>query len=306
MKLGFVSAILPELPLRDVLAFAAEAGYACVELMCWPVSKAERRYAGVTHVDVSEFGPAQAQEVRSLAAAAGIEISGLGYYPNPLAPDRDEARRYVEHLQKLIEASALLQVNVVNTFVGRDWTKSVDENWPRFCETWKPLVTLAESRGVRIGIENCPMLFTRDEWPGGKNLATTPAIWRRMFAEIPSLNFGLNFDPSHCVWQQMDYLKPLREFRERLVHVHAKDVRVDRDRLDDVGIMAHPLEYHVPKLPGLGEVDWGRFFSVLSDVGYRGPVCVEVEDRAYEHSLDARKSALRQSARYLQNFLSPL
>ncbi|MFN0054982.1 MAG: sugar phosphate isomerase/epimerase family protein [Planctomycetales bacterium] len=305
MQLGFVSAILPDLTLLQVARFAREAGYACVELMCWPPSKAERRYAGVTHVDVTGFGPEQAAQIQRIMADEGVAISGLGYYPNPLAPDPAEAQRSVEHLRKVIAASALLGINVVNTFIGRDWTRSVEENWPRFCETWKPLIALADERGVKIGIENCPMLFTRDEWPGGKNLAISPAIWRRMFEEIPSPNFGLNFDPSHCVWQQMDYLQPLREFRDRLVHVHAKDVRVDRQRLNDVGILAHPLEYHVPKLPGLGDVNWGQFFSVLSDVGYRGPVCVEVEDRAYEHSLEARQASLHQSARYLKNFLSP-
>jgi sugar phosphate isomerase/epimerase len=190
----------------------------------------------------------------------------------------------------------------VNTFVGRDWTKTVDAQWPRFLETWRPLVAYAEQHAVRIGIENCPMLFTGDEWPGGKNLATSPAIWRRMFEDIPNPGFGLNFDPSHFVWQHMDYLKPLREFRERIFHVHAKDVRIDPERLDDVGILATPLEFHRPKLPGLGEVSWGRFFSVLSDTGYDGPVCVEVEDRAYEGSLETRKAALRQSLRYLRGF----
>ncbi|MBI1904128.1 MAG: sugar phosphate isomerase/epimerase [Planctomycetia bacterium] len=303
MQLGFVSAILGDLSLAEVAKFAAEAGYACVELMCWPVSKAERRYAGVTHVDVADFSAAKAAEVKRTMANAGVAISGLGYYPNPLSPDREESQRSIAHVRKVIEAAARLDVRRMNTFVGRDWTKSVDENWGRFREVWPPLVELAEKEGVRIGIENCPMLFSRDEWPGGKNLATTPAVWRRMFAEIPSLAWGLNFDPSHMVWQQMDYLKPLREFRDRLVHVHAKDARIDRERLDDVGILAAPLEYHVPKLPGLGEVDWGRFFSVLSDVGYRGPVCVEVEDRAYEATLDSRKAALKQSARYLKNFM---
>jgi sugar phosphate isomerase/epimerase len=147
------------------------------------------------------------------------------------------------------------------------------------------------------------MLFSRDEWPGGKNLATTPAIWRRMFADIPSKSFGLNFDPSHMVWQRMDYLKPLREFADRIFHVHAKDVRMDYERLDDVGILATPLQYHTPKLPGLGEVNWGRFFSVLSETGYQGPVCIEVEDRAYEGSLELRKASLRQSGTYLRNFM---
>ena len=303
MQLGFVSAIRPDLALPEVAAFAAQAGYSCVELMCWPPSKAERRYAGVTHVDVTHFGPVQADDVMGIMAAAGIAISGLGYYPNPLAPDRAESQRYTDHLRKVIQAAALLGVPRVNTFIGRDWTKSVDENWPRFREVWKPLVQFAADHGVRIGIENCPMLFSNDEWPGGKNLATSPAIWRRMFDEIPSSHFGLNYDPSHMVWQQMDYLKPIREFADRLVHVHAKDVRVDRHRLDDVGILATPLQYHTPKLPGLGDVNWGQFFSALTDVGYRGPVCVEVEDRAYEGTLELRQTSLRQSAVYLRNFI---
>ncbi len=303
MQLGFVSAILPEQTLEQVAHSAAELGYDCVELMCWPPSKAERRYAGVTHVDVTEFNAAAAQRVRSIMETAGVAISGLGYYPNPLAPDEAEAHRYVEHLKRVIQAAALLGVNQVNTFIGRDWTRSVDDNWPRFRATWPSLVRFAQEHGVRIGIENCPMLFTRDEWPGGKNLATSPTIWRRMFTEVDSDYLGLNYDPSHMIWQQMDYLQPLREFRERLFHVHAKDVRVDQHRLNEVGILAHPIEYHTPKLPGMGDVDWGRFFSVLTDIGYRGSVCVEVEDRAYEGSLADREAALRQSHTYLRNFV---
>ena len=186
MQLGFVSAILPDLSLEEVLAFAAAEGFACVEVMCWPRGKAERRYAGVTHVDVDGFDEAAADEVKRLCRHAGVAISGLGYYPNPLAPDAAEATVGVEHLKKVIQAAALLGVGVVNTFIGRDWTRTVEENWPRFRETWKPLIKFAEDHGVKIGIENCPMLFTRDEWPGGKNLAHCPAIWRRMFEEIPS------------------------------------------------------------------------------------------------------------------------
>ncbi len=303
MKLGFVSAILPELDLQGVVETAAEEGYDCVELLCWPRGKAERRYAGVTHIDVTDFSESDARQVRAVVEDAGVEISGLGYYPNPLASDPDESAVYVEHIRNVVRAAALLGVDLVNTFVGSDSVRSVEEQWPRFLAVWRPLVAFAEERGVRIAIENCPMLFTQDEWPGGKNLAYSPAIWRRMFEDIPGDRFGLNYDPSHMVWQQMDYLRPLRAFADRLFHVHAKDVRLDRDRLDEVGILATPLEYHTPKLPGLGDVDWGRFFSVLTDVGYDGPVCVEVEDRAYEHSLEARKLALRQSAAYLRTFV---
>lgn len=303
LKPGFVSAILPELPLEEVVEFAAAEGFACVELMCWPKGKAERRYAGVTHVDVAGFSKPEADRINRLFREAGVEISGLGYYPNPLAPDKAEAQVYIDQIQRVILAAELLGVRVVNTFIGRDWTKSVDDNWPRFKEVWPPLIKFAETHGVLIGIENCPMAFSKDEWPGGKNLAHSPAVWRRMFAEIPSPNFGLNFDPSHLVWQQMDYLKPLREFAGKLFHIHAKDVRLNRHQLDDVGIMATPLEFHTPKLPGLGDVNWGQFISTLLDVGYHGPVCIEVEDRAYEGSLENRKAALVQSLRFLRQYL---
>jgi len=303
MRLGFVSAVLPDQSLEQVCRFAGEVGYDCVELMCWPPSRAERRYAGVTHVDVVDFSQEQAERVGEIARAAGVEISGLGYYPNPLSPDAAEAAAAVEHIKRVIRAAELLGVRQVNAFVGRNPQRSLEENWPAFLETWKPLVAFAADRGIRIGIENCPMLFTGDEWPGGKNLAISPAVWRRMFAEIPDENFGLNYDPSHLVWQQMDDTAPLREFAGRIFHVHAKDVRIDRHRLNDVGILAAPLEYHVPKLPGLGEIDWGRFISVLGDTGYRGPVCVEVEDRAFEDSLISRQAALRQSHTFLRNFI---
>ena len=303
MKLGFVSAILADLGLEEVLQFAATQGFECVEVMCWPAGKAERRYAGITHIDAAAFTKADVAKVNELLDYLGVSISGLGYYPNPLAPDRREARVYIDHIRKVVRAAELLGIGQVNTFVGRDWTKSVDGNWARFKQVWKPLVKFAEGHGVRIGIENCPMLFSPDEWPGGKNLAHCPAVWRRMFDEIPSKSFGLNYDPSHLVWQHMDPVAPLREFADRIFHVHAKDCRVDRERLDDVGILATPLEFHTPKLPGLGDVDWGRFFSVLSDTGYAGPVCIEVEDRAYEGSLAMRKASLRQSGAFLRQYM---
>lgn len=306
MKLGFVSAILPDLSLEEVLSFAANTGYGCVEVMCWPKGRAERRYAGVTHLDVTDgLTKKDAARVKKLESSTGVSISGLGYYPNPLAADPAEAAVYVEHIRKVILAAELLDIPVVNTFIGRDPAKSVDANWARFIETWKPLIHFAAEHGRKIAIENCPMFFTLDEWPGGKNLATTPATWTRMFEEIPSDSFGLNFDPSHFVWQQMDYVAPLRDFRHKLFHMHAKDMRVDVHRLNQVGIMATPNEFSTPKLPGLGDVNWGAFFATLTDVGYAGPVCVEVEDRAYEGPLELRKASLIQSHTYLRQFIGP-
>lgn len=303
MQLGFVSAILPELSFEEVLRTASDIGYQCVEIMCWPQGKATRRYAGITHIDVADLDTAGLGKIAELTAKYGVQVSGLGYYPNALSPDPEEAEQAATHIKSVITATAQLGLTRMNTFIGRDWSKSVDDNWPRFLETWRPIIQHAEDQGVKVGIENCPMLFTADEWPGGKNLAGSPAIWRRMFNDIPSDHFGLNYDPSHLVFQHMDYLKPIREFADKLFHVHAKDVRVDRHLLDDYGILAHPNDFHTPKLPGMGEVDWGKFFSTLTDTGYRGPVCVEVEDRAYEGSLEDRVLALTQSHTYLRNFL---
>lgn len=303
IQLGFASAIVPELNLEEVLSLAADIGYDCVEVMCWPVSKAERRYAGVTHIDLATLDESKKDEIHGLVDRTGVAISALGYYPNCLSPDAEEAERSTAHLKDLLRAARGLGLSRVNTFIGRDYTRSVDDNWPRMLETWRPIVDLADELEIKIGIENCPMLFSKDEWPGGKNLATTPALWRRLFADLPSPNLGLNYDPSHMVWQHMDYLKPIRDFIDRISHAHAKDVRLDQHSLDEVGIMAHPLEYHTPKLPGLGDVNWGQFFSTLLDAGYDGPVCVEVEDRAYEGSLKSREDSLRQSYRYLKNFV---
>ena len=303
MKLGFVSAILPELSLTSIMTLASEIGYDCVEVMCWPKGVAERRYAGVTHIDIAKLNEYNIDEIHQLVTKTGIDISGLGYYPNPLTPDDEEAKNSTDHIKSLILAAKSLGVKNVNTFIGRDWTRSVDENWPRFEKTWKPLIALAEESDIRIGIENCPMFFTNDEWPGGKNLAFSPAIWSRMFDAIPSDHFGLNFDPSHLIWLHIDYDQALLDFADKIFHVHAKDVRLDQNRLNQVGILANPLEYHQPKLPGMGDVHWGRFFSILTDTGYDGAVCVEVEDRAYEVSLERRKAALIQSQRYLHQFV---
>ena len=304
MKLGFVSAILPDQTLDEVLGFARDNRFETVEVMCWPVGKAERRYAGVTHIDVANLDAAAAAVIRAKLTAAGVSLSGLGYYPNILTADAAEAAVYVEHLKKVITAAARLGVNQVNTFIGRDPARSLADNWKVLDERWPVLVRHAEQTGVRIGIENCPMYFSQDEWPGGKNLATSPRNWRELFRRIPSPALGLNYDPSHLAWQMMDPITPLREFADRIYHVHAKDVQLDRGRLNDVGIMATPLEFHQPVLPGRGMIDWPLFFQTLRAIRYDGPVCIEVEDRAYEGSLDSRHKALRESAKFLQPMLS--
>ena len=303
LDLGFVSAILADEPLENVLRFASENHFKCVEIMCWPKGKAERRYAGVTHIDVDKLDKAAAARIRERCQEHHVYISGLGYYPNPLDPDQTKADVYVNHIKKVIRAAALLNIPVVNTFVGRDYTKNIDENFKRFRKTWPPIVKLAADLGIRIGIENCPMLFTNDEWPGGKNMAISPAIWDRMFDIIPSENFGLNYDPSHMIWQMMDPIRPIYDYKDRIHHIHLKDAKLYRERLDRNGILSTPLTYHSPKLPGLGDVNWNHFFTAVTDIRYRGPLCIEVEDKAFEGSPDDVRKAILTSRNYLNQFL---
>jgi sugar phosphate isomerase/epimerase len=303
LDLGFVSAILAEKSFDEVIAFASANQFKCVEIMCWPVGKAERRYAGVTHVSVDELNDAKTREIKSVLEKNGVYISGLGYYPNPLDADNSQAEVYIEHIKKVIKAAAKLSIPVINTFVGRDPVLSVEDNLKKFADVWPGIIKVAEENNIKVGIENCPMLFTRDEWPGGKNLATTPVIWKKMFEIIPSPNFGLNYDPSHLVWQQMDEVKPIYDFSEKLFHIHLKDVKVYPDKLNEVGIMAYPLDYHSPKIPGLGDVDWRGFFSALTSVKYRGPVCIEVEDKAFEGSEEDVVAAILTSRNFLSQFI---
>ena len=305
MKLGFVSAILDQSSYEEMMDTAAELGFQCVEVACWPQGKAERRYAGVSHIDAERVltDDAYAKHILDYAAQKGVQISSLAYYPNTMDGDLEKRAAAVEHLKALIKASAKLGVNMVTTFIGRDQTKTVEESLELVKEIWPPIIALAEEQGVKIGIENCPMLFGADQWPGGQNLMTTPAIWRKVFAILPSDNLGLNYDPSHFVWQMMDYIQPIYEFKDKIFHVHYKDIKLYPDRLQQVGIMAYPLEFMSPKLPGLGDVDWGKYVSALTDIGYNGCTCIEVEDKAFEGSVEDVKRSIALSARYLRNYV---
>jgi sugar phosphate isomerase/epimerase len=303
IRLGFVSAILGDLSFDEVIDFAAENGFSCVELMCWPSGKADRKYAGVNHIDVASLDNEEAGRIRNKLHQKNITISGLGYYPNPLHPDKVKSDFYIDHIKKVIDAAVRLDSGIINTFIGADSGRNDDDNFAKFLEVWPPIVQYAEQRNIKIGIENCPMFFTKDEWPSGNNLAHTPAMWRKIFEAIPSDHFGLNYDPSHLIWQMIDYVKPIFEFRDRIFHVHLKDARILREKINEVGILTTPLNLHTPKIPGLGDIEWGKFFSALYEAGYDGSACIEVEDKSFEGSLENRKTALIQSRNYLRQFV---
>ena len=305
IKFGLLTAILDGWTYEEAVDIAAEMGFKCLEVACWPAGKAERRYAGVSHIDAERVleDDEYAKHVLDVAAAKNIRISSLAFYPNVLDPDTEKSAAAIDHLKALIKASAKLGVNMVTTFIGRDQHKNLEENIELFKQVWPDIISLAESCGVKVGIENCPMLFGAEQWPGGQNLMCTPAIYRKLFEIIPSPNFGLNFDPSHYVWQQLDYLKTVYDFKDRIFHVHFKDIKLYPDRLAECGVLAYPLDYMSPKIPGQGDVNWGAFISALNDIRYDGCAVIEVEDKAFEGSREDILSSIRLSKHYLDNFL---
>lgn len=303
MKLGALSAILAEQDFEGMINVLSGMGYRCAEVACWPNEKAERRYAGVCHIDVENLSKEKADYYLECCGKRQMEIAALAYYPNYLDEKVEKRQERISHLYHVINAAGLLGVETVTTFIGRDHTKNIEENLRLFETVWPEIIQYAEENKVRIAIENCPMLFDETQWPGGQNLAVSPKIWREMFRIIPSASFGLCYDPSHFIWQQMDYLQPLKEFKDRIFHVHCKDIKVHSEKLKEAGVLAYPLEYMSPKIPGLGDVNWSRFISELTDIGYTGNVCVEIEDRAFEKSGKTIQDSLILSKKYLEQFV---
>jgi sugar phosphate isomerase/epimerase len=304
MKMGFLSGILGNRSFEEVIDFASAHGFSCVELACWPSSKAGRRYSGISHFDVFDLSDERINQIKEYSHKKQVEISSLAYYPNTMDGDVEKRRYAIEHLMQVMRISKKLDVNMVTTFIGRDQNLSVEENLENLNAVWDPIIRFAEELQIKIGIENCPMLFRREQWPGGQNLMTTPAIWRKVFEKLPSKNLGLNFDPSHFALQMMDYVRPLYEFRDKIFHLHFKDIKIYRDKLNDVGTMAYPHDYMTFKLPGLGDIDWGKFVSAITDIAYDGCACIEVEDPAFEGSDEKKvRDSLILSKRYLEQFV---
>ncbi|MBR0026658.1 MAG: sugar phosphate isomerase/epimerase [Clostridia bacterium] len=303
MTLGLHSAILPDCTFEEVVDYAAGVGFKCLEVCCWPKGKAIRRYAGITHIDLDTCDEAKLLYYKKYAEDRGITISTLGYYPNPMDADQEASDVAVNHLMKLIDASALMGINMVTTFIGRDKTKTVEENLDKYEVIWTPIVRHAEEKGVKIAIENCPMLYTVNEWPGGNNLACAPYIWREMFRRIPSDNLGLCYDPSHPYLQHGDFIKPVYDFKDKIFHVHFKDIAIYPDKLYEYGVFAYPTKWHSPKLPGLGGVDFAKLVSALNDIRYGGYAVIEVEDKAFESCIEDVKKGIEQSYRFMRQFM---
>ncbi len=303
MKLGILTAPFPDTPLADVAGWASSAGFEALEIACWPKTDGpSRRYAGTYHIDVAGISASEGQDIVAALAAKNLSVSALGYYPNPLHPDAAHRAMVVDHLKKVIVAAGRMGVGVVNTFCGGDAAMTVDANWQEALKLWPDVIAHARDNGVRLAFENCPMIFSHDEWPGGHNIAYAPRIWRRIIEEWDG-EVGMNFDPSHLVWQMIDQARFIREFGLHMLHVHAKDLMIDGDGLYEHGIMSAGIGWQVPRMPGLGQVDWSGFFSGLYRAGYDGPVIIEHEDRRFEGSDEAVKRGFLLARDVLRPFV---
>ncbi len=282
MRLGLLTAPFPETPLDEVVDWTVANGFESIEIACWPrTSGPTRRYAGTSHIDVANLSAAEGRDLAAGIRAKGLTISGLGFYPNPMHPDPAHRETVIGHLKQVITAAEKMGVPIVNTFMGADAAKTQDQNWDDALRIWPEIVKFAADHGRRLTFENCPMLFSHDEWPGGHNLATTPRMWRRILENWEG-TVGLNFDPSHLILQMIDIPRFIREFGPHIYHVQAKDLTIDREGLYERGVFAMGIGWQIPRLPGLGDVDWGDLFAALWRAGYDGDVIIEHEDRDFE------------------------
>jgi len=296
MKIGFFTAVLRTVPLEEVAAWASEVGFETLEIGAWPMAKDEKG----ANLDVVGLTKAKADELSGLMADLGLEISSRVCYVNMLASEADARLANANHLKKVIEAASRLGVGLVGCFAGRDERKTLDENLPEVSKVFGPLCKHAADHGVRLMLENCPMVNWQFEGLIG-NIAYNPEMWSKIFDVLDDFEVGFNYDPSHLVWLGIDYTALLPEFAERIWHVHAKDTEIVEARCHRNGLLSSGWWRY--RVPGMGEVDWGRFISALGECGYDGGLSIEHEDPVWEGDAKKKKQGLVLGQRHLAQFL---
>ncbi|MFF0159884.1 sugar phosphate isomerase/epimerase family protein [Streptomyces sp. NPDC005263] len=306
MKLGFLTACLPGLPLDEIADWAVAEGYQALEVAVWP--RTGGRDFEASHLPVATFTDADEQRTRELLDRTQLTISSLAYYENNLHPDPATRESIRTHLMHAIDTAARLGVDSVGTFIGRDPRLSVLENLREGERVLPELVDYAGERGVRIVIENCVMEgWHPDGYPG--NLAYSPELWEWMF----DLGLYLNWDPSHLTWIGIDPLETIAPYLDRIVHTQAKDVELfpgKRNRYGFYGIVDKGGDPWATgwwryRVPGLGEIDWRRVIDRFHDLGYTGTVSVEHEDPVWGGTPDKVKQGLRIAHRTLSPLIEP-
>jgi sugar phosphate isomerase/epimerase len=281
MRLGFYTNYTPE-----IAQFAQETGFGSLELSAWP-----RSLDPSTSLDADMSSDEDIQQIRKDLDARDIEISALGYYGNYLgAAERDQAEESQRYFRKVLQLAERMEVPIVATHAGQTAGMSVEDCLPRFAELFTDFCADAEARGIRIAIENCPMVEHKTGVRG--NLAYSPEIWEVMFDAVPSPALGLEFDPSHLPFLGIDVIAAIREFGDRIIHVHAKDVEIDERKRGRMGFYGQAFGnvdglgngWWRFRAPGWGVIDWKAVISALMEVGYDGNLDIEHEDEVFAGS----------------------
>lgn len=304
MYIGFLTACLPKVSLEKKIEWAQEQGFKALELACWPRTN-ERDYSS-SDIDVQNLTQEEADQIRKMADDAGITLTSIAYYDNNLDHDPEVRARINQHTMKCIDAAAMLGVETMGTFIGRNIDKDIVENMEEFQEVFTPIVSYAEEKGVKVVIENCPMHgWQRRTEPG--TISYTPELFEEMFRRVPNANFGLNLDPSHLYFQLIDYVAVVEQFKDRIFHVHAKDAEIFQDKLSYYGVHNAQLpgseSYWRFRMPGHGQIDWEKFIEALRKVGYEGVISIEHEDPLYEGSDEKIYEGLQVGLEYLKDIV---
>jgi len=307
LKLGFLTACLPQLSLEEVVQWASKQGFQALELAAWPVSS-DRDYQA-RQIDAAHFTHEDAKRVKELFTKHHLQISAFAYYDNNLHPDLKVRSDYHNHLKKVIDTASMLDVERVGTFVGAQPDKTPAMNMKEIGKIFRELVKYAEDKNVKLMIENCPM----ENWvqfglPG--NYAYSPELWEALFNEVPSEKFGLNYDPSHLYWLGIDYIQAIKDFAPRIFHAHAKDTEMLSEGVYQYGIFGRQID-PVPwksgwwryRMPGSGEIDWGSVIRTLQEYGYDDVLSIEHEDPVWEGSVEKVQTGLKLGLKHLSQFV---
>ncbi|MGQ9583937.1 MAG: sugar phosphate isomerase/epimerase family protein [Anaerolineae bacterium] len=278
MRLGMVTPYW-----ETALGFAAEASLECLEVQARPGSP----------LDEARRAPDGVERIRRTLAQYGVQVCSLILTLNYLAPG-EEGKQAREYLRGIVDLAAELAVPTVSTVTGRLRDESFEANLEEYVRVWRPLVRYAAERGVRIVHENCP-----HNPCNSPNLALNPVWWNALFQALPAENLGLEYDPSHLVWQGIDYLEAIRATGSKIFVVHAKDCEVDPHKLARLGYLADGWWQY--RIPGAGQVDWPKLFMRLREIGYNGDVLIEHEDPSF--GTERMMEALLLSQRYLRTFV---
>ncbi|MGE5549735.1 MAG: sugar phosphate isomerase/epimerase family protein [Bacteroidota bacterium] len=284
MKMGFLTNSLVWAGIKDLRAIAA-----------WAIANgfADLEVGPATPLDEAVFG--------RILDEGKIAISALIYCRNFLCESEQEAAEHQGQLRRRIQFAARMGIEKIVCSTGvlpascKGMSFDPEASLDRVIEFLKRMVDLAERHGVKLAVENCPMMG---------NIAVSPFIWDKMFAAIGSKSLGLTYDPSHLVWQFIDPYENILRFRERIFHVHGKDTEILAPKLRELGVL-HNNKWWRHRLPGLGDLDWNRIVANLYEIGYDGTISIEHEDPVWEGTEAKVKAGLLRSRDHIQQFLMP-